>query len=140
VLNSLRARLSRASLMLRSQQGSWSRTVTKRINLALQGGGAHGAFTWGVLDRLLQDERLKIDGISGTSAGAMNGAVLVYGMIRGGRQGARDLLREFSPAQIVELALTTALASAFSRAAIAWGPPDTMPLLEVPTPTRDRNV
>jgi len=52
----------------------------------------------------------------------------------------RDLLREFSPAQIVELALTTALASAFSRAAIAWGPPDTMPLLEVPTPTRDRNV
>ena len=49
-----------------------------------------------------------------------------------------DLLREFSPAEIVELALTTALASALSRAAIAWGPPDAMPLLEVPTPTRDR--
>ena len=45
---------------------------TKRINLALQGGGAHGAFTWGVLDHLLTDERLLIEGISGTSAGAVN--------------------------------------------------------------------
>ncbi len=67
----------------------------KTINLALQGGGAHGAFTWGVLDRLLDDERVKIDGISATSAGAMNGAVLVYGMMMGGREGARALLREF---------------------------------------------
>ncbi len=52
----------------------------------------------------------------------------------------RDLLREFSPQEIVELALTTALASAFSKAAIAWGPPDAIPLLEVPTPTPDRSV
>ncbi|HMV40723.1 MAG TPA: patatin-like phospholipase family protein, partial [Plasticicumulans sp.] len=55
-----------------------------RINIALQGGGAHGAFTWGVLDRLLEDGRLLIDGISGTSAGAMNAAVLAYGLARGG--------------------------------------------------------
>ena len=67
----------------------------RTISLALQGGGAHGAFTWGVLDRLLEDERIKIDGISATSAGAMNGAVLVYGMMVGGREGARALLREF---------------------------------------------
>jgi predicted acylesterase/phospholipase RssA len=51
----------------------------KSINLALQGGGTHGAFAWGVLDRLLEDERIAIDGISATSAGAMNAAVLAYG-------------------------------------------------------------
>lgn len=67
----------------------------KTMNLALQGGGAHGAFTWGVLDRLLEDERLTIDGISATSAGAMNGAVMVHGWQIGGRPGARDLLRQF---------------------------------------------
>ena len=67
----------------------------KTVNLALQGGGAHGAFTWGVLDRLLEDERLTVDGISATSAGAMNGAALVYGMAEGGRDGARELLRRF---------------------------------------------
>ncbi|KIN72358.1 patatin-like phospholipase family protein [Sulfitobacter guttiformis] len=65
---------------------------TKKINLALQGGGAHGAFTWGVLDRLLEEEDLEISGISGTSAGALNGAALKSGMITGGRQGARDNL------------------------------------------------
>jgi NTE family protein len=69
--------------------------TARTVSLALQGGGAHGAFTWGVLDRLLEDDRLKVDGISATSAGAMNGAVLVYGMIKGGRAGARELLREF---------------------------------------------
>ncbi len=65
---------------------------TKKINLALQGGGAHGAFTWGVLDRLLQEDALEVCGISGTSAGALNGAALKSGMIKGGRQGARDTL------------------------------------------------
>ncbi|WP_299961951.1 patatin-like phospholipase family protein [uncultured Roseobacter sp.] len=64
----------------------------KRINLALQGGGAHGAFTWGVLDRLLQEEDVEVAAISGTSAGALNGAALKAGMIEGGRQGARDRL------------------------------------------------
>ena len=61
----------------------------KRINLALQGGGAHGAFTWGVLDRLLEDEDLEIAAMSGTSAGALNGAALKCGWITGGREGAR---------------------------------------------------
>ena len=55
----------------------------KTINLALQGGGAHGAFTWGVLDRLLEDERIAFEGISATSAGAMNAAVLAYGLTDG---------------------------------------------------------
>ncbi len=64
----------------------------KRINLALQGGGAHGAFTWGVLDRLLDEEDVEIVGISGTSAGALNGAALKSGMVAGGREGARSCL------------------------------------------------
>ncbi len=67
----------------------------KIINLALQGGGAHGAFTWGVLDRLLEDERISFEGISGTSAGAMNAAVLADGWMRGGRDGARERLEAF---------------------------------------------
>lgn len=67
----------------------------KHITLALQGGGSHGAFTWGVLDRLLEDERIEIEGISGASAGAMNAVVLAYGMTTGGRAGARRALAEF---------------------------------------------
>ena len=62
------------------------------VDLALQGGGSHGAFTWGVLDRLLEERWLKIEAISGTSAGAMNGAVLVSGYMRGGPEGARAAL------------------------------------------------
>src|SRR5690349_14419574 len=80
----------------------------KAINLALQGGGAHGAFTWGVLDRLLEDERLAIDGISACSAGAMNAAVLAYGYAVGGREGARDSLAGFWR-RISEAALTSPL-------------------------------
>jgi NTE family protein len=68
---------------------------TKPLNLALQGGGAHGAFTWGVLDRLLEDERIEIDGISATSAGAMNATVLASGIAVGGRDGAKKALTEF---------------------------------------------
>jgi len=64
----------------------------KRINLALQGGGAHGAFTWGVLDRLLEDDEIEIASMSGTSAGALNGAALKSGWITGGRAGARENL------------------------------------------------
>lgn len=66
--------------------------MTKRINIALQGGGAHGAFTWGVLDRLLQEKDVEIAAISGTSAGALNGAALKAGYAQGGRYGARLLL------------------------------------------------
>jgi NTE family protein len=68
---------------------------TKRINLALQGGGAHGAFTWGVLDDLLTDERLLIEGISGTSAGAVNAVMLADGLARGGREEAQKRLADF---------------------------------------------
>lgn len=67
----------------------------KLISLALQGGGSHGAFTWGVLDRLLEDEQLHIEGISGTSAGAMNAVVLAHGLTTGGRDGARQALTDF---------------------------------------------
>src|SRR5450759_2477409 len=67
----------------------------KVVTLALQGGGSHGAFTWGVLDRLLEDERIEIEGISGASAGAMNAVVLAHGFTAGGRNGAREALKTF---------------------------------------------
>ena len=67
----------------------------KHITLALQGGGAHGAFTWGVLEGLMEDGRIHIEGISGTSAGAVNGTVFVDGFIRGGADGALSNLRAF---------------------------------------------
>ena len=70
-------------------------STTKRINLALQGGGAHGAFTWGVLEQLLSDDRIAIEGISGTSAGAMNAVMLADGLTRGGRDEALKRLAEF---------------------------------------------
>ncbi len=66
-----------------------------RVDLALQGGGSHGAFTWGVLDRLLEEERLEFEGVSGTSAGAMNAAVLASGFAKGGREAAREALAVF---------------------------------------------
>ena len=69
--------------------------AVKTINLALQGGGAHGAFAWGVLDRLLEDGRLAFEGISGTSAGSMNAVVLAHGLLTGGRDGARAALEKF---------------------------------------------
>jgi NTE family protein len=67
----------------------------RKVALALQGGGSHGAFTWGVLDRLLDDETIEIIGVTGTSAGAMNGAVLVDGLLRGGPKQARAELRRY---------------------------------------------
>src|SRR5579864_1827082 len=67
----------------------------RRINLALQGGGAHGAFTWGVLDHLLSDERIAVEGISGTSAGAVNAVMLADGLARGGREEAQKRLADF---------------------------------------------
>lgn len=67
----------------------------KTVNLALQGGGAHGAFTWGVLDRFIEDGRLDFEAISGTSAGAMNAVVLADGLMRGGADGARERLETF---------------------------------------------
>lgn len=67
----------------------------KKINLALQGGGAHGAFTWGILDLFLESKLFTIEGISATSAGSLNAIILTQGLMNGGEQGARDLLREF---------------------------------------------
>ncbi len=67
----------------------------KPVNLALQGGGAHGAFAWGVLDKLLEDDRLAVDAVSAASAGSMNAIALAYGVSLGGRDGAREVLHAF---------------------------------------------
>src|SRR6202140_3255265 len=69
--------------------------ASKRINLALQGGGAFGAFSWGVLDHLLDDGRLEIEGITGASAGAVNAVMLADGLARGGREEAKKRLSDF---------------------------------------------
>jgi NTE family protein len=83
--------------MTATAHGSATQTERSRVlvDFALQGGGAHGAFTWGVLDRLLEESWLEIDGISGTSAGAMNAAVLVDGYAESGAQGARQHLERY---------------------------------------------
>jgi NTE family protein len=75
--------------------GATQVATQKVVNLALQGGGTHGAFTWGVLDRLLEEERLSFDGITASSAGAVNAAVLADGLAAAGREGARSALRGF---------------------------------------------
>lgn len=121
-------------------------TAKRVINLALQGGGAHGAFTWGVLDRLLEDETLEIAAITGTSAGALNAAALKAGMVAGGREGAREnldwlwgrmgamgdmrlsnwagVLEPAQVAQSIEYSLPFSLADAWSRlvSPYAYGP------------------
>ncbi len=79
----------------------------KKINLALQGGGAHGAFTWGVIDHILEDGRLDIEAVSGTSAGAMNAVVYAEGYMDGGRDGARKALEKFWKAVSEESSLAT---------------------------------
>jgi NTE family protein len=89
-----------------------SKGEAKFINVALQGGGAHGAFTWGVLDRLLEDERIAIDGISATSAGAMNATLFASGIATGGREGAKKALTEFWR-RISHAALTSLLRPTF---------------------------
>lgn len=94
-------RMPRSSASTEKPEAPSSETVptTGRVpvlvDLALQGGGSHGAFTWGVLDRFLEEPWLKIDGISGTSAGAMNAAVLAHGFNVDGAEGARAALRTF---------------------------------------------
>ncbi len=82
------------------------------INLALQGGGAHGAFTWGVLDGLLEDDRMDFEGVSGTSAGAMNAVILASGLMTGGRDGARAALQKFWTAVAGSLPFEIAVPSA----------------------------
>src|ERR1700728_1069063 len=83
-----------AALMPGRGANSAQPLITKRVNLALQGGGAHGAFTWGVLEHLLSDDRLLIEGVSGTSSGAMNAIMLADGLARGGRPEAQKRLTD----------------------------------------------
>ena len=73
----------------------WKRRSVVCLNLALQGGGAHGAFTWGVLDALLGRPGLAFEGVSGSSAGAMNAVVMADGWMKGGPEGARQALAHF---------------------------------------------
>lgn len=98
----------------------------RKLNLALQGGGAHGAFTWGVLDRLLEEEDLEIVGVSGTSAGAVNGACLVCGLTQGGNEAARALLSDFwrknSESQQFSLLQPTLIDKMASRGNITFNP------------------
>ena len=129
----------------------------KRISLALQGGGAHGAFTWGALDTILQDERIEIAAISGTSAGALNGAALKAGLVEGGPTQARNNLANlwrriagvqdmrltnwlapFGPAavaQSIEYSLPYAITDFWSRATspYAYGPLYRTPLRDIAT-------
>lgn len=88
-------------------------TGKKKINLALQGGGAHGAFTWGVLDHLLEDGRIDVEAISGASAGAMNAVVYTEGYLEGGREGARKHLADFWKAVSDEGSMSGGAAPAF---------------------------
>ena len=103
-------------------------TNRKRIDLALQGGGAHGAFTWGVLDALLDDGRLHFDRISGTSAGAMNAIVLADGLHRGGADGARERLEAFWKGVSREGGPATATGDILDRILGFWRLPGLEPL------------
>jgi NTE family protein len=85
---------SRAARNLARKTARPAPVATKTVNFALQGGGAHGAFGWGVMDKFLEDGRLEIEGVSGTSAGSMNAVVYAYGKIRG-NDGAREALYKF---------------------------------------------
>ena len=89
-----------------------SKEGLKAINLALQGGGSHSAFTWGVLDRLLEDERLTFDGITATGAGSINAVVLADGLASGGREGAKKHLEAFWT-RMSDLASSSIIAPSF---------------------------
>ena len=77
-----------------AERTGWVQPNTKAVNLALQGGGSHGAFTWGVIDELLEHGRTSIEAISGTSAGALNAVAMADGMLRAGPDGAREALHD----------------------------------------------
>ncbi len=107
-------------------------TRRKKISLALQGGGAHGAFTWGVLDHLLEDGRLSIEAISGASAGAMNAVCLADGWLENGSEGARAQLERFWRAVSIDGKLNDAQRAVFNRIMGAWSIPvfETNPFLK----------
>lgn len=117
--------------------------ATKHINLALQGGGAHGAFTWGVLDRLLDEEDIEVSAISGTSAGALNGAAYKAGWLKGGRDGARANLDwlwsrmgalQETPVNrwLTEMSPATASVSSAIENSVAYGVADAISRLSSP--------
>lgn len=92
----------------------------KKVNLALQGGGSHGAFTWGVLDCLLEDERLDVEAITGTSAGAMNAVVYAEGYLENGRAGARRAMHDFWHSVSEESALAPVQRKMFDQFFKGW--------------------
>ncbi|MEL7396246.1 MAG: patatin-like phospholipase family protein [Pseudomonadota bacterium] len=92
----------------------------KGVNIALQGGGAHGAYTWGVLDRLFEDDRIWVEGISGTSAGAMNAVVAAHGMHENGAEGARAHLAKFWRAVSDAARFSPVQRSLFAKATGDW--------------------
>lgn len=101
---------------------TWPRVLnTRRINIGLQGGGAHGAFSWGVLDRLLEDGRIELDAISGTSAGAMNAVVAADGLAEGGPECARERLETFWRTVSVGALTSPIRRSAFDMLFSSWG-------------------
>ncbi|MEP2031226.1 MAG: patatin-like phospholipase family protein [Paracoccaceae bacterium] len=111
--------------------------MVKRINVALQGGGAHGAFTWGVLDRLLDEKDIEIAGISGTSAGALNGAALKAGMIHGGRTGAQENLDWlWGKIGAVDNSLLTSWMAGSGPAAVSHALEHSLPYMMIDTWTR----
>lgn len=97
-----------------------AKPTRKRINLALQGGGTHGAFTWGALDRLLEEEALEFDGLSGTSAGAINGAIFALGMLENGRPGAKAALERFWRALGSKFAVSPLRSTPLEKALWGW--------------------
>ncbi|QFU16787.1 patatin-like phospholipase family protein [Microvirga thermotolerans] len=94
----------------------------KTVALALQGGGAHGAFTWGVLDYILEDGRLAVEAITGASAGAMNAVVMLEGWLEGGAEGARAQLRQFWKRVSLDGVLSPVQRSLFDRFLSYWTP------------------
>jgi NTE family protein len=110
----------RAASRSSSMRGLTGPGAEKPISLALQGGGAHGAFTWGVLDFLLEDGRLGIEAITGTSAGAINAVVLFEGWLEGGRDGARAQLRRFWKRVSLDGVLSPVQRSLFDRILGFW--------------------
>ena len=93
----------------------------KKINLGLQGGGSHGAFGWGVIDRLLADDRIEIEAVTGASAGAMNAVVLAHGLAAGSREEARACLRDFWSGVAAGARTSPVQRTALQKAAGDWG-------------------
>jgi NTE family protein len=110
----------RAGSNHRARRALAGKKAEKTVSLALQGGGAHGAFTWGVLDALLEDGRLAIEAISGASAGSMNAVVLTEGWMEGGADGARRQLRKFWKRVSLDGALSPAQQRLFNRFLGYW--------------------